>query len=305
MKNILLSLIVLLLLTSNTYSQQAFKTYLPKEGLNTAINQVKTDGLKEPQLMFLATTSQKFEQMPPLLQPTVDLNTGKASMWMYQFRDKAIDTLSKMVLVLKISVAGFDQFMPISLPMDFGEGELPLMTSTLEGKKWLQTDSVFASIRRDKIYKTFAQSNSQHFVLASFLGVSDETPGMEPDTPYWMTIIASDTSETSMDTPLTCITNAVSNETICIDINSVSDKNVQFRIFPNPTSNQFFIELEKQSLLPVSISIINLSGVEVMNFKQVDPNGIIPLNISNLPSGEYLIWIHNQEINSLGKILKQ
>lgn len=305
MKNTILLFTLVFVFTSNIFSQQTFKTYLPKEGLATAVNQVKTDGMEEPLLMFLATTSQKFEQMPPLLQPTVEMNTGKASIWIYQFRDKNIDTIWKIVLVLKVSLMGFDQFMPVSLPAEFGIGELPLMTKTLEGKNWLQTDSVFASISRDESYKTMANSNPQHFVLFSLLGVSDETPGMEPDTPYWMTMIAKDTTETSLESPITCITNAVTNETICTDFTSVSENTIAFKVFPNPTKDQFFIELEEQSSYPISISIINISGVEVMSMKISENNRIAPLNISNLSAGEYFIWLHNQEINQLGKIIKQ
>lgn len=304
MKNIILTLSAVFVLTMNIYAQQAFKTYLPKEGLATAVNQAKTDGLNDPVLMFLATTSQKFEQMPPLLQPTVELNTGKASMWMYQLKDKTVDTLMKMILVLKISALGFDQFMPFSLPIEMN-GELPEFMTSLEGKQWLQTDSVYASIRRDNFYQEFAKANKNHFVLFSFLGVNEETPGMEPDTPYWMTMIAKDTTESSMDNPMTCITNAVTNETVCIDFTSVNEKNISFKIFPNPTNDQFFISFEKQSVFPASVSIINLQGIEIMNFKVNEINGQIPINISNLPSGEYLIWIHNPEINSLNKIIKQ
>ncbi len=305
MKNIILTLTFVFILVTNTYSQQAFKTFLPKEGLTTATNQAKTEGLKSPQLMLMATTSMKLEQMPQLLQPTIEMSSGKASIWMYQYKDKEIDTLWKMVLVLKVSLMGFDQFMPVSVPMEMGGEELPMMTSTLEGKNWLQTDSVYASIRRDESYKSFAKNNPQHFVLFSFLGVSDETPGMEPNTPYWMTMIARDTTESSLDQPLTCITNATNNETICMDVTSVSENNLSFKVFPNPTSDQFYIEFDKHLVNPLSISIINLTGVEVMNIKLNEVNGTIPLNINNLPSGEYLIWMHNPEINTLGKIIKQ
>ncbi len=77
------------------------------------------------------------------------------------------------------------------------------------------------------------------------------------------------------------------------------------KVFPNPTKDQFFVELEEQTSYPISISIINISGVEVMNMKINENNRIAPLNISNLPAGEYIIWLHNQEINKLGKIIKQ
>lgn len=304
MKNIILTLAFLLILAINSYSQQAFKTFLPKEGLATATNQAKTDGLKSPELMSIATTSMKFEQMPPLLQPTIEMNSGKASIWIYQFKDKEIDTLRKMIIVVKASVLGFDQFMPVSAPLEIG-GELPEVIKTLEGKNWLQTDSIYASIRRNESYKAFAKNNPNHFPLVSFLGLNDETIGLEPDTPYWMTMIARDTTEASLDQPLTCITNAINNETVCMDFTSVTENNLSFKIFPNPTSDQFYIEFDKQLVNPLSISIINLTGVEVMNIKLNEVNGTVPLNINNLPSGEYLIWMYNQEINTIGKIIKQ
>lgn len=304
MKKIALTIILMFIVTINTFAQQAFKTYLPKEGLASAVNQAKTEGLIDPILMLLATTSQKFEQMPSLLQPTVEINTGKASIWMYQFKDKNIDTLMKMILVLKISTLGFDQFVPISIPIEMN-GELPVFVSSLEGKQWLQTDSVFASIRRNNFYQGFAKVNINHFVLFSFLGVNEATPGMEPDTPYWMTMIVKDTTESSMDSPMTCITNAITNETVCIDITSVNHNNYPFRIFPNPTNDLFYISFEKQSVYPTSISIINLQGIEVMSLKVNEINGQFPINIGHLPAGEYLIWIHNPEINSLNKIIKQ
>lgn len=306
MKSFLLLLTLAVLFTANMYSQQAFKTFLPKEGLPTAIQQAKTEGVNNPKLYFLITTSMRFEQMPPLLQPKVEINTGKSTMWMYQIRDGNNDTISKMVAVLKISVMGFDQFMPVTLPADFDIDILPTEATSLDEMNWLQTDSAFASIRRDPVYISFAKANPLHFVMFSVLGLNIESaPGMEPNTPYWFTLMAKDTAQSSMDEAMTCITNGITNETICLDFTSVSEEQTAFRIYPNPTSDQFYISFDKHTNYPTQISIINLNGVEVMSIKVNEINGNIPLNIGSLPAGEYLIWVNNPKINSLGKIIKQ
>lgn len=303
MKKFFLIAFATILLTNITFSQQAFKTFLPKDGLPTAINHAKTQGINNPILIFLVTTSQKFEGMPPMFQPTVELNSGKASLWMYQLRDKEIDTLTTMVLITKVSLLGFDQYMPIALPVDPGDF-LPELVKPIEGN-WLQSDSAFASIRRDQVYKEFAKNNPNHFVLFSVLGINDQTPEYDPNTPYWYTLISADTTESSMEFPMTCITNAITNETVCIHFNSVSDNSDKITVFPNPSDGKIFVKLDKQYSYPLSISIINLNGIEVKNYT-IDYSGSpIPLKITDLPPGEYLIWIHNQEINALTKIIKQ
>jgi len=302
MKKFLLCALGIIVLTNIALSQQAFKTFLPKDGLPTAINQAKTQGLKDPMLIFLVTTSQKFEQMPEMFQPTVEMNSGKASMWMYQLKDKEIDTLTKMIIVTKVSVLGFDQYMPIVLPIDFGNDILPEFVKPLEGN-WYQSDSTFASISRDNIYKEFAKNNPNHFVLFSGLGMNTEAE-LEPNTPYWFTLIAADTTQSSLESPMSCVTNALTNETLCVYFNSVSENSNKLDVFPNPSNGEFLIRLDKQSTYPLSISIINLNGIEVKNYTVNWTTGPIPLKINDIPAGEYLIWINNQEINALSKIIK-
>ena len=303
--NRLIQIFFVILISSTTlFSQQAFKTFLPKDGLPTAINQAKTEGLTNPLLVFLLTTSQRFEQMPPMFQPTVEIKTGKASMWMYQFRDKDIDTLSKMILVTKVSLLGFDQYMPIVFPIDIAGEILPGEANPIEGN-WFQSDSVFASIRRDQVYINFAKNNPNHFVLFSALGMNEDAPEMEPNTPYWLTHIAPDTTQSSIESPMTCITNALTNQTTCVYFNSVGENSDIVNVYPNPSNGEIFITLDKQSSYPLSISIINLNGIEVKNYIVNPTNEVIPVKIYDLPPGEYLLWINNQELNVLTKIIKQ
>lgn len=304
MKKFILSVFVITFALGSLWSQQTFKTFLPKEGLTTALSQAKTSGLKTPLLSFVATTSQKFEQLPPQFTPVIEMKTGKASMWFYNFRDKDIDTLATTVILMKFSIMGMDQFMPFTLPFGSGGG-LPDISTSLDGKNWLQTDSAFASIRRNETYVEFAKANPNHFPLATILFTNPgEEPGMEPNTPYWMTMIAKDTTELGME-PMSCITNAITNETICIDFTSVDENNNVSRVYPNPSRDKFQIEFEKQITQPLNISVISINGVEVMRQTNLPYNGSLIINLSPLPNGEYLLWIHNNEINTLHKIIKQ
>ena len=68
-------------------------------------------------------------------------------------------------------------------------------------------------------------------------------------------------------------------------------------IYPNPTTNYLFIEGNEN---PISISIYNLLGVEVISTKNTDK-----VDVSELHSGMYFIEINNDNEVLTRKFIKQ
>ena len=76
---------------------------------------------------------------------------------------------------------------------------------------------------------------------------------------------------------------------------------VNFDIFPNPTSGNFTIKLEKQD--KANITIYNIAGKTIFN-KQYAPNDLIDINI-DAPSGLYFVKVETDKGVFTEKIIKQ
>ncbi len=75
------------------------------------------------------------------------------------------------------------------------------------------------------------------------------------------------------------------------------------KLYPNPNTGRFFIELERPVEGSMKLAVTNLAGREVM-LSVLEGQGPHPVSIENLPSGIYIYRITNaKEVVSTGKII--
>jgi hypothetical protein len=84
-----------------------------------------------------------------------------------------------------------------------------------------------------------------------------------------------------------------------IDENDASSGD--FRIYPEPASDELSVELPESSL-PCSLKMLNLNGQEV--YLQTLSRGVLHIDISALPKGVYFIRLQNEKISCIRKFIK-
>ena len=74
----------------------------------------------------------------------------------------------------------------------------------------------------------------------------------------------------------------------------LQDNNLQSNellVFPNPTQNNLFVKLTKGIQIGTSVSIIDLTGRELINKNTESQTDILEFNIEDLPAGFYLVTV--------------
>ncbi len=74
-------------------------------------------------------------------------------------------------------------------------------------------------------------------------------------------------------------------------------------VYPNPTGNKVIIEFQKQEK-PRKVTLKDVTGKTVIKTKRVEGR-MYELDLSNLPSGLYLIKVQTHEDVEIHKVVKQ
>jgi hypothetical protein len=80
-------------------------------------------------------------------------------------------------------------------------------------------------------------------------------------------------------------------------LNQISQKNVEYRIFPNPTASKISVQVSDPQLIVYYISIVNLKGKTVMMLPQPDLTKSI--DVSMLAKGTYILDLMDKETKSI------
>jgi bilirubin oxidase len=80
-------------------------------------------------------------------------------------------------------------------------------------------------------------------------------------------------------------------------LNQISQKNVEYRIFPNPTASKISVQVSDPQLIVYYISIVNLKGKTVMMLPQPDLTKSI--GVSMLAKGTYILDLMDKETKSI------
>jgi len=93
-----------------------------------------------------------------------------------------------------------------------------------------------------------------------------------------------------------------SNES-CVSVpNSVTGSNVDFKIYPNPTTGDLIIE--RGELRIINMEILDMNGKNVFYIMSSNPSGTV-INISHLPAGFYFLKIQTESGEVVKKVLKE
>ncbi len=85
-------------------------------------------------------------------------------------------------------------------------------------------------------------------------------------------------------------------------ISSINDNVLEVKVFPNPSKDVVFVEVEQNFVL-YKITLYNTLGQE--RFKILKPLNKQQIEISNLPSGIYFIKIQSLQGDKVFKIVKE
>lgn len=79
---------------------------------------------------------------------------------------------------------------------------------------------------------------------------------------------------------------------------------IDFIAFPNPATDRMDLYFNNKINDEITITIMNQIGVIISGFKRQDANGMIPLDLNNLPSGNYILKVNTSNKTLVKKILK-
>jgi hypothetical protein len=226
--------------------------------------------------------------MPAQLTPKIDLTTGAATVWLFQFRDNADTSKQILVAVVKVSLFGSDQFIPSELPVGSLSQEIPSLTKPLPGTSWMNSDTMMTSINSNSFFQNFKNTHTNTRIQSTILGINTFNPMFEMDLPYWFAIITGDNAQK----PINCITSSKTGETTCLEVNSIAIDNHgnPVSIYPNPAKNLLTVEIPKNwTSSSLQISIFNYSGNEVLRSSLNNTKDYLQLPLNYLPNGEYII----------------
>lgn len=275
-----------------TMNAQTFKTFLAKEGVETASAYAYSNNITSPVLVLIASTSEKSSGMPAALTPTIEESTGKATVWLYKFNQFGSDSVSILVAVVKVTLLGNDTFMPVSLDPSTIVASIPDFSSSLTATNWFGTDTAFTYLTANEHYKNFVASHTNSRIQFIALGVNTINPILTMDVPYWTTLITAD----GLSEPYICFTNAQNGATACTDELSVEQDNLDNPIsfYPIPAQNNLVVRIPenwKQKDLQINISDYN--GSEISNSNVKNSREFVNLDLNYLTNGTYFITITN------------
>ena len=81
---------------------------------------------------------------------------------------------------------------------------------------------------------------------------------------------------------------------------------MQFKIYPNPTTNRVYVKPSKNINKEVVMKIIDMSGKQVYieKFHQILANEVYEIDLSALNYGVYYLQISNSKLTKIEKIIK-
>lgn len=291
MKKILLLISIFVLLSNFSFSQ-VFKEYLTKEGMATALAQAINSGISNPVLYMVATTSEKTESMPQALTPKIDMSNGKATVWMYQFRDAADPAKKVFIAVVKLSLLGTDQFMAQEMPISSINANIPEITKPLGNISWLNSDSLVKVITENSVYNSFKNNYPNTRIQFTILGTNTFNDLFEKDKPFWFSIITGDNAQNT----LSCVTNAVTGETSCMEVNSINEdtEGNLVNIYPNPSSSEVTVQIPQAwDDKNIEITLFNTLGSKVYETTLNNQNLFLTIPLGTLPNGNYIVSLRN------------
>lgn len=80
-------------------------------------------------------------------------------------------------------------------------------------------------------------------------------------------------------------------------INEVNIPRLNVKLYPNPTNGLLNVSIEDNSIKYLLISIKDIQGKEIYKGRYAGISNVISINLSDFPSGSYLVSLNNEENN--------
>lgn len=248
----------------------------------------KVSRLTNPQLYFIGSTlGQKFDITEVLSVTTnVNFDSGGANFWIvgyYEDDDESkieivpviVNPQSKNMIDLRSIIPNIeDQYTNVF--------NFPKITIT----DWVDSDVFLDKLQNNSSYQSLSGQYSKG--LVNYLGVIQiEDPSASFSDAFWTIDYYSEDKDKIYE----CFMGSKNQLIECKDsgINKVFDLgNLDVRLGPNPSND--FINIEMNEIgKPENISLHNIIGNQISNFKYDLTGNNLRLNISNLNTGNYIL----------------
>lgn len=283
------SILIFVALLTTVYSQQQFKA---KDGIASSTKAASDGGLKSPELILIATTSEQMEGIPITI--TFDLSKGTATAWFYLYRSAVDKDSLKFIAVTKI----LNTYLPITLPVT-GMGNLFIFRAdtNLNNAVWFDSDVMSQKIKENSTFQEYSTSNKDFKLQVAYVSIN---PLPEPVELYnkaiWGVVFNASGGR------LTCLVNGETGDVYCQQFSTdVSSEEINsFKVLNNPTSDNLYlsIPLTNQSENNQFL-IFNSNGSLIKKFSLNNPgfSELISLSLSSFNSGVYFLkYINGQSI---------
>lgn len=271
--------------SKSVFAQDDYELFTAKEGL-----EFLSAEMPEGTQLFAIMTSMAPDSPMPL-----DLNTGKAALWIYLFKSVESPTQGLLIILFKFDSAFF------MLP---GEeiDELPEDLQSIESNNWINSDAMISELKKNNSFSSYLESNpeilSVQIILsyaASSLSEEMPIPPQFMDKLIWIASINED---------FHCFIDALTGETFCISAPSevVETKlNNNLKAYPQPASDLLEITLPENSSCN-KVEIYNIFGQLISDFTPTANNNVISINTTGLNTGTYIVKMYDGKTVNTQKI---
>jgi len=280
MKNILL-LIFLAIIISTSSAQQQFKA---KDGIAASTKSAADGGLKSPELVLIATSSEQLEGLPVTI--SFDMAKGTANAWLYLYRSAVdVDSL-KLFAVTKI----LNTYIPLPIPISNPGNLFPFrMDTTLNNATWFDSDIMAQKIRDNSTFQDFSTNNKDYKLMLAYISINPlPEPAELMNKAIWGIIFNSSGGR------LSCLVNGETGEVYCqqFPTSVISEELNSIRLLNNPVSDILYLRVPVEYQNERSQFLIYTSNGSLIK-KFINPNpkvsDLIYLPINNLESGVYFL----------------
>lgn len=229
-------------------AQLTLPKFLPSACAGTAIGQIP--GATDVLITSIASVGVNYDLGVSTVYTGIDLETGKAAMWMYNLYSPSLDTSVTSLMInfpLPCSSLPSGQI-PDSISI--GGSNLPIPANTIEGVELIN------ALKTNADYQAFVYAYPDSLPLIAVISVLPEAFLTYPaGTPYWELLWA---PADSTGSPFFCFVQGFNGETVCfsgIPV-SVSEQLLtsNIKVYPNPANETMMVELPS-ALIGHSINI--------------------------------------------------
>jgi hypothetical protein len=277
MKRFYTIILTLMILSVVISEAQLLQPYKVREGVNTAYNSALA-ATKDPKLMLAATVAGEFDFNGMKITIAFDEAKGASQAWVYQYRGTNPDTS----ITIGVAKTAFGMQ---TIPLDPGTFGVPLPfqpTATLDGFKWMNSDSMMLAVNQNADYQTFKTRNPDQKLQMTGLAVEPMS-----NSPIWGVVF------NSKNGGMNCMVDAVTGMTTCLDLTGIEENSTSsVRLYPNPASDFAILNISTiQGVNDIQLKIYSTNGELVSSITNptIDGTGSVGLNISNINSGIYIV----------------